>query len=163
MGKPAIELDWRHRERRGKRRKRAWQTSGGVVIDPECGDVLLVKNRRERREGFNGWTWPKGLIDPGEGPIFAALREIVEEAGVQAEPIGRIAVIETKRALRHYFLLSKIRDGLDHHGETLRIRWASLDDAKRLLERKRDRRVLKAASKMIRQLEERGLPWLLAG
>ncbi|HHH28240.1 MAG TPA: NUDIX domain-containing protein, partial [Polyangiaceae bacterium] len=140
-----------------------WQTSGGVVLDPDTGYVLLVKNRRERREGFNGWTWPKGLIDPGEGPIFAALREIVEEAGVQAEPIGRIAIIETKRALRHYFLLSKIRDGLEHHAETVRVRWSPIDEAKRVLERKRDRRVLKAAQRMIRQLEEDGLPWLMAG
>lgn len=158
-----IELDWRLRERRSRRRKHAWQTSGGVVLDPDTGRVLLVKNRRERREGYSGWTWPKGLIDPGEGPIFAALREIVEEAGVLAEPLGRIAVIETKRALRHYYLLAKIRDGLDHHAETLRVRWVAPDEAKRMLERKRDRRVLKAASRTIRQLEERGLPWLLAG
>ena len=165
MAKPAIELDWRLRERRRKRRKQTWQTSGGVVVDPECGRVHLVKNRRERREGYNGWTWPKGLIDPGEGPIFAALREIAEEAGVHAEPLGRIAVIETKRALRHYFLLSKIRDGLDLHAETLRVRWAPLDEAKRLLERKRDRLVLKAAKRMIHELEQQGMPsaWLAVG
>jgi len=163
MGNPAIELDWRLRERRRARRKQAWQTSGGVVLDPDTGHVLLVKNRRERREGYSGWTWPKGLIDPGEGPVFAALREIAEEAGVHAEPLGRIAVLETKRALRHYFLLSKIRGGLELHEETLRVRWAPVRDAKRFLERKRDRVVLKAAKRMIRQIEQGRLPplWIV--
>jgi 8-oxo-dGTP diphosphatase len=158
MVKAAIELDWRLRERRGKRRKGTWQTSGGVVFDPETGRVLLVKNRREKKQGTNGWTWPKGLLDPGEGPVFAALREIAEEAGVHAEPLGRIALIETKKALRHYFLLSKIRGGFDIDAETLRIRWVTPKDAKRLLDRKRDRKVLKAAKRMIRQLEARGKP-----
>lgn len=151
-------MDWRLRERRAKRRKGTWQTSGGVVVDPQTGRVLLVKNRRERKQGSNGWTWPKGLIDPGEGPVFAAMREIAEEAGVHAEPLGRIALLETKRALRHYFLLSKIRADLQPDDETLQIGWVTSKEAKRLLDRQRDRKVLKAAKRMIKQLETRGQP-----
>jgi 8-oxo-dGTP pyrophosphatase MutT (NUDIX family) len=154
----AIALDWRLRERRGRRRRRSgWQTSGGVVVDVRTGRVLLVKNRRERGEGRRGWTWPKGLIDPGEGPVFAALREIVEEAGVMAEPVGRIALLQTSRALRHYFLLWMIADGLPHRRETVRIKWVGLDRAKGLLERKRDRQVLRAAKHMLQQLRQGGL------
>lgn len=151
-------LDWRLRERRGERRDRdGWQTSGGVVVDTETGRVLLVKNRRELKEG-GGWTWPKGLIDTGEGPVFAAIREIAEETGVLAEPLGRVALIQSKRALRHYFLLTKIRDGLPYHRETIDARWVTVDEATSLLSRKRDRRVLRAAKRALRLLARGGCP-----
>jgi 8-oxo-dGTP pyrophosphatase MutT (NUDIX family) len=145
----AIELDWRLRERRsGRRRAGNWQTSGGVVVDVRTGKLLVVLNRRE------GWTWPKGVIDAGEGPIFAALREIKEEAGVLAEPVGRIAMLESKRALRHYFLLWKIRDGMPTSGETCATRWVTFAEAKRLLTRPRDHRVLRAARGKLEELDE---------
>ncbi len=158
MARNAISMDWRLRERRESRRRGGWQTSGGVVVDVQTGRVLLVKNRRERREGGSGWTWPKGLLDPGEGPIFAALREIAEESGVLAEPLARIALIETPKAMRHYFLLSKIRDGLPLRRETIGVRWVTLAKAKQMLQRKRDQRVLRAAKRMIRAMKTGKVP-----
>jgi len=119
-----------------------------VVVNVPDGRVLLVNNRRE------GWTWPKGLIDRGEGPIFAAMREIQEEAGVLVEPVGRIAEIQTRRALRHYYLFWKISDGLPLSAETLGVRWVSLRKAKRLIQRERDREVLRAARRLLRRLDD---------
>lgn len=47
-----------------------------VLLD-ESGRVLLVKeNYGERRYGF-----PGGLVDPGEAPQDAAVREALEETG----------------------------------------------------------------------------------
>jgi len=40
-------------------------------------DVLLIRDR------FGRWTLPKGIIEPGEEPEQAALREIEEETGVR--------------------------------------------------------------------------------
>jgi len=40
-------------------------------------DVLLIRDR------FGRWTLPKGIIEPGEQPEEAALREIREETGVK--------------------------------------------------------------------------------
>ncbi len=50
-------------------------SAGGVVINQD-GMVLVVNQ--------NGTTWslPKGHIDPGEDPIQAATREILEESGI---------------------------------------------------------------------------------
>jgi len=152
-----IDVDWRLRERRHTVRPDGWQSSGGVVVARDSGRVLLVKNRREHAEGRNGWTWPKGKLDKGEGPVFAALREIVEEAGVMAEPLARLACLRTKRATRHYFLFAKISDGMSHSNETLKVRWVSIRDARHLLERKRDRQVLRDAKLMIRALQETNL------
>ncbi len=48
-----------------------------MVFDPS-GRVLLLKRH-------NGpWVFPKGHIDPGEEPLETALREVAEEAGVNA-------------------------------------------------------------------------------
>ena len=157
MPVPQWPTDWRFRERRGKRRKRGWQTSGGIVVDVASGKVALVKNRRERRDGWSGWTWPKGLIDPGEGPLFTAIREIREECGIEAEPVAWVTSFRTKRALRHYFVLTKIRDGFEFSRETIDVRWVSLDKARKLLDRRRDRRVLEHAAHTLRALQ-RGKP-----
>lgn len=50
-------------------------SAGGVVLNPK-GDVLLVR----QRDG--SWSLPKGHIQEGEDPKTAAIREIVEETGI---------------------------------------------------------------------------------
>lgn len=49
--------------------------------------VLLHKHRK-----LNMWLPPGGHIEPNELPDEAALREVLEEAGVQAELVGDLAV-----------------------------------------------------------------------
>lgn len=51
------------------------RTAGGVVLNMN-GDVLIVS------QGGVHWSLPKGHIEPGEGSIEAARREIGEESGV---------------------------------------------------------------------------------
>ena len=51
----------------------------GVVRD-DAGRILLA-----RRADNGRWTLPGGIVDPGEQPSDAALREIREETGVDAE------------------------------------------------------------------------------
>ncbi|HZU72620.1 MAG TPA: NUDIX domain-containing protein [Acidimicrobiales bacterium] len=51
-----------------------YRAAGGVVID---GPEVLVLWRESRGE----WRLPKGHIEPGEGDLEAALREVAEESG----------------------------------------------------------------------------------
>ena len=53
------------------------QGAGGVVFDPS-GRVLTI------RHANGAWVFPKGHLDPGEDHLTAALREVAEEAGVDA-------------------------------------------------------------------------------
>jgi 8-oxo-dGTP pyrophosphatase MutT (NUDIX family) len=55
-------------------------TAAGVVLDAD-GRVLLG-----RRSDTGNWGLPGGIIDPGEEPADAAVREIYEETGVIAVP-----------------------------------------------------------------------------
>ena len=66
--------------RSARRPRRIVEGAGGVVINDE-GRVLLIRHR-------NGtWVFPKGHVEPGESKVDTAVREVEEEAGVQAVAI----------------------------------------------------------------------------
>lgn len=58
-----------------------------VIRDRSAGAVLLV-----RRADSGAWTPVTGIIDPGEKPSEAAVREAAEEAGVRIE-VRRLAQV----------------------------------------------------------------------
>lgn len=60
--------------------RRVVEGAGGVVIN-ESGDVLLIRHRN------GSWVFPKGHIESGESKVDAAVREVEEEAGVQASVV----------------------------------------------------------------------------
>ncbi|MEV6844681.1 NUDIX domain-containing protein [Actinoplanes sp. NPDC051411] len=62
--------------------------SVSAVVRNEAGQVLLA-----RRSDNGRWSVPAGVVDPGEQPAEAALRELFEETGVRAviERIGGVA------------------------------------------------------------------------
>lgn len=51
--------------------------SCGVIVRRQPGELLLG-----RASGRDYWDIPKGVLDPGETPLEAALRELREEAGI---------------------------------------------------------------------------------
>ncbi len=50
-------------------------SAGGIVINRQ-GMILVVN-----QDGTT-WSLPKGHVNPGEGPLQAAIREITEESGI---------------------------------------------------------------------------------
>jgi 8-oxo-dGTP diphosphatase len=58
------------------------------------GRLRLLVTRRPEGKRFAGlWEWPGGAIEPGEGPVAAACRELAEETGLRsaegaAHPLG---------------------------------------------------------------------------
>jgi 8-oxo-dGTP diphosphatase len=81
---------------------------GVVVLRDE--EVLLVRRGTPPRQGQ--WSLPGGRIEFGETVEAAALRELKEETGVEAELLGLIEVLDavfTSRAsgdvTRHYVLI----------------------------------------------------------
>ena len=92
---------------------------------------------------------PKGLVDPGEKPLEAALREVREETGITAVPITKLA--DTKYVyvrswgdgervfkIVSFYLLRYASGRIDDVSDAMRIevaraRWIRLEDAPKLL------------------------------
>lgn len=60
----------------------------GVVVLDDAARMLLVRHA----EG-NDWTTPGGMVEPGETPADAAVRETWEETGLIVEPTRVLAVL----------------------------------------------------------------------
>lgn len=75
------------------------------VVCLRDGEVLLIRRGREPRMGE--WSLPGGRIEPGERAVDAALRELREETGVEAEILGLVDVVDGlfPEHGRHYVLI----------------------------------------------------------
>lgn len=58
--------------------------AGGVVFN-QAGEVLLLRDRM----GY--WVFPKGHVDQGESLEQAAIREVQEETGIQAQVVTELS------------------------------------------------------------------------
>lgn len=98
-----------------------WLPGCTAVVLRERGDghsseVLLL-----RRSDTGEWTPVTGIIDPGEEPHVAAVREVLEETCVVAE-VERLVWVRAGDVVRH--VNGDHAQYLDH---TFRCRWVSGD------------------------------------
>lgn len=106
----------------------------GVTAVVVKDDLLLLVQRADN----GAWTPVTGIIDPGEQPADAAVREVAEEAGVRAAPVrlGSVGVTEMivyANGDRSQYLDLTFRmqwlEGEPHpaDGENTRAEWFRLD------------------------------------
>lgn len=137
------------------------QVSAGGAVFREQGTVVemaLISVGNPPR-----WQLPKGLVDRGETPEVAALREVREEAGIEATIIEKIemveywyqAKVEGKRVryhkFVHFFLMQYVAGNVtEHDHEVNEARWVEIGAALELIAFKSERGVLKkAAARML--------------
>jgi ADP-ribose pyrophosphatase len=70
-----------------------------VVAETEAGEIVLVWQYRFGTDAVS-LEIPGGVIDPGEAPEAAALRELREETGYEATSLEVISVVEPNPALQ---------------------------------------------------------------
>jgi len=135
-------------------------SAGGVVYRRAAGavEVALVRVGPKGR-----WQLPKGIVDEGEKPEETAVREVREEAGVDARIAAPLDTIEywyvgnerEGRRVRfhkfvHLFLLEYAAgDVADHDHEVDEARWVPLEEAAGMLAFDSERKALSQAAALI--------------
>lgn len=137
-------------------------SAGGVVCRANADDgvsVALISVGKPPR-----WQLPKGLVDAGETPEIAAIREVREEAGVEATIVEKLetaeywyqATVSGSRVRYHkfvHFFLMRYRSGdvADHDHEVHDARWMEIGAATDAIAFRSERTVLaKAVERILR-------------
>lgn len=132
------------------------EVSAGGVVFREGGsgawEVALIRTHEGR------WQLPKGWVEPDEPMERTAVREVREEAGVDAEVVGPIDRIEywykstydpepvRVHKFVHFFLLRYLRGSTDDHDhEVQEARFVEIGEALRMLAFPTERKIVERA------------------
>lgn len=104
------------------------------------GKMLLIKRRYP--PGLGKWSLPGGVIEPGEGLAEAARRELKEETGIEAEPLGILWVLNnvvldgSGRVKYHYLIVDVLFNSSTSRGvprasgDASDVGWFSFEEIK---------------------------------
>ncbi|HSZ68931.1 MAG TPA: NUDIX hydrolase [Solirubrobacteraceae bacterium] len=128
------------------------RSAGGVVV--RGAHALVIVPTRRAADGSRVLGLPKGHIDPGESELQAALREVREETGVDAELIADLGEIRywysrhgrpVPKTVVFYLFRYLAGDPADHDDEVEEARWIDLQDAQRALSYAGEREIVARA------------------
>ncbi|MCE4607175.1 MAG: NUDIX hydrolase [Desulfurococcales archaeon] len=107
---------------------------GALVV--EEGRVLMVKRKYPPRKGY--WSIPGGHVELGERVEDAAVRELREETGLEAEPLGivnldELIVYDKEGAVEYHYVLVDVlverKSGeLQASSDALDARWMDISE-----------------------------------
>jgi 8-oxo-dGTP pyrophosphatase MutT (NUDIX family) len=137
----------------GATRPRVPETSAGGFVLCSDGSFRVALIGRLNRGGRIDWCVPKGHPEGDETIEQAAVREIAEETGLQAEILEHLGDIEyqfqtpEKTVLKtvHHFLLQQTGGDLtvenDPDQEAVDVQWFSLDELEGRLAHENEKRL----------------------
>jgi 8-oxo-dGTP pyrophosphatase MutT (NUDIX family) len=135
-------------------------SAGGVVVRRTSEGLVLAAIRPQGRpEGH--WVLPKGLVEPGERPLEAAVREVHEETGLRAEALHKLPASryiyrrgpERVFKLVEWWLMRPLGGEIGEIDQAMQVevadaRWLPLDDAPRLLAYSGERALVEPAREL---------------
>lgn len=125
----------------------------------EPGKVAIISHLN--RGGRPDWCIPKGHPERGESLEQAAIREVYEETGVEAEILQKIGEINysfkvgNKRIRKtvHHYLMRQLGGELTHEldptGEVVDVAWFHIDELGQVLAHENERRVAASARELM--------------
>jgi 8-oxo-dGTP pyrophosphatase MutT (NUDIX family) len=133
-----------------------------VVVRGE--EVVAIVPTRRAADGSRVLSLPKGHVDPGETPLEAAAREVREEAGVVAEPVGELGESRywyrregrtISKAVSFYLFRYVQGDTEDHDEEVEEARWIGLREAQTALTYPAEREMVTRALALLEEGERK--------
>jgi 8-oxo-dGTP pyrophosphatase MutT (NUDIX family) len=134
-------------------------SAGGVVYRREPEGVELVLAARRTRRGDLAWGLAKGGIEVDESPEEAAVREVREETGIEAEieaSLGETRYFYVWEGVRirktvHFFLMRATGgDPNDRDDEMEDVQWFPLERALKRAAYRGEREILGRAAELLR-------------
>jgi 8-oxo-dGTP pyrophosphatase MutT (NUDIX family) len=132
--------------------------------DPQKETPASTKVPRKHSRAVLGL--PKGLVDPGEKPSTAAVREVLEETGIVAKPVAKLTdnkyvYVRTwgdgERVFKivSFYLMSYVSGRIDDLTADMRVEvkqalWVPLADAAKQLAYSNERKVLRQAQEHVK-------------
>ena len=111
--------------------------TSAVIVLNETGQILLLRRGKTAPWEPGKWSLPGGVIDPGETPEQAAIRETYEEVGIRINQIKKLKVIDSGEGWAIAFFICKDWSGTpelkETHGvlENDQMAWADKNELKR--------------------------------
>lgn len=161
-GKAARSKVGRASEGRSRSTRSATRTevsAGGVVYRRQGDDVEVILAARRTRRGDLAWGLAKGGIEAEESPEQAAVREVREETGIEAEieaSLGETRYFYVWEDVRirktvHFFLMRATGgDPNDRDDEMEDVKWFPLERALKRAAYRGEREVLGRAAEHLR-------------
>ena len=134
-------------------------SAGGVVYRLEDGEIEVILAARRTRRGDLAWGLAKGGIEAEESPEQAAVREVREETGIEAEieaSLGETRYFYVWEDVRirktvHFFLMRATGgDPNDRDDEMEDVKWFPLEHALKRAAYRGEREVLGRAAEHLR-------------
>ncbi|HEY5196944.1 MAG TPA: NUDIX hydrolase [Solirubrobacteraceae bacterium] len=130
-------------------------SAGGVVVR-DGSEVLVIVPARRAADGQRVLALPKGHLDNAETPEQAAVREVREEGGVDADLVSHLGDVRywyrrkgrsVPKRVRFFLFHYRSGDPADHDDEVEEARWMTLTEASTALTYEGEREmVLRALS-----------------
>ncbi|MEC0281869.1 NUDIX hydrolase [Terribacillus saccharophilus] len=103
--------------------------SAAAIVQNEHGDILLIKGPRR------GWEMPGGQVEEGESLADAAVREVMEESGIEIEVTKLCGIYQnTESSICNTLFLGKPIGGVcTPSEESLEVGYFPLEQVKEML------------------------------
>jgi 8-oxo-dGTP pyrophosphatase MutT (NUDIX family) len=114
--------------------------AAGVVVHDRRRGVLLLWRHRFITDSW-GWEIPAGKLEPGEQPVDAAAREVLEETGWRPGPLSPLISYHPAGGSSDQVFHLFAAEAAEHVGdpsdpsESERIEWVPVDEVRALVAR----------------------------
>jgi 8-oxo-dGTP pyrophosphatase MutT (NUDIX family) len=134
-------------------------SAGGVVYREDDAGLQICLAARRTRRGDLVWGLPKGAVEPDETPEAAALREVLEETGLEAEIEGDLGTIRyfyvwegvrVRKQVRFLLMRATGGDVSNHDEEMEDVRWFPMRRAIKRAAYRGEREVIERAVEQLR-------------
>lgn len=146
-------------------------SAGGIVYKKQRVKSKEQKGRVvwliTKHSQFKYWSFPKGLVgdeDPEEEMMDAALREVKEEGGVEAEILEELKMpVKYKykwedtlidKTVQYYLMRYESGDPAEHDWEVEEAKFVPTEEVRGLLTYKNDKEAFEHAVEILRELGE---------